>query len=258
MATSDEERSGIDQMNEAISIALQLANSALKSASDTVQSATESVNNTTTVVSETIAPLALNFLEQSTETVGKIVTPIAENHLVKYIAKVPVISWLLTAIGQVDVETAKLEVEKLQEQYHLETSSQIAHRIIVDASIKAGGIGLITNILPPFALTLFAIDIAAVSALQAEMIYRIAAAYGFSLKEAARRGEVLAIFWLSVGGSGTLKVALSFAELIPGVGAVVGASSNSALLYSLGFAACRFYEAKKNSLNKSPKEEITE
>jgi uncharacterized protein (DUF697 family) len=98
------------------------------------------------------------------------------------------------------------------------------------------------------ALTLFGIELAAITALQGEMVYRIAAAYGFSLKDPARRGEGLAIFGLSVGGSGTLKVGLSFVELLPVIGTVVGASSNAALLYSLGYVACRFYEAKRNSL----------
>jgi uncharacterized protein (DUF697 family) len=79
------------------------------------------------------------------------------------------------------------------------------------------------------------------------MVYRIAAAYGFSLKDPARRGEVLAIFGLSVGGSGVLKVGLGFVELLPVVGAMVGASNNAALLYSLGYVTCRFYEAKRNS-----------
>jgi uncharacterized protein (DUF697 family) len=58
---------------------------------------------------------------------------------------------------------------------------------------------------------------------------------------------VLAIFGLSVGGSGTLKAGLSFVELLPVVGAVVGASSDAALLYSLGYVARQFYETKRKS-----------
>jgi uncharacterized protein (DUF697 family) len=154
----------------------------------------------------------------------------------------------MAALGQVDVEKAQDEVEKLRQEYPLETPEQLAHRIMVDTSLKAGGIGLLTNFVPPLALTLFAVDLAAVTALQAEMVYRIAAAYGFPLKDPARRGEVLAIFGLSVGGSGALKVGLSFVELLPVIGAVVGASSNAAVLYSLGHVACRFYEAKRNSV----------
>ncbi|MGB5960051.1 MAG: EcsC family protein [Coleofasciculaceae cyanobacterium] len=248
MTTQSKERSGMDHVNEAIATATKIATSTAKLATDAMQSATNNVTNTTTAVSETVTPLALKFVEQSTETVGKIVTPIAENQLVKYAAKVPGLGWLLTALGQVDLDAAQKEVDKLRQDYPLETPEQIAHRIIIDASLKAGGIGLLTNFVPPLALTLFAADIAAVTAIQAEMIYRIASAYGFSLQEPSRRGEVLAIFGLSVGGSGGLKVGLGLVELIPVVGAAVGASSNAALIYSLGVASCRFYEAKLNSL----------
>lgn len=233
-----------DQIQEAIETANQIA----KLVNDTWLSVAENVTYTTAYVGATVKPVAVKLVEQGTETVGKIVTPIAEHQFVKYAAKVPGLSWLMTALGQVDVEKAKLEVEQLRQEYPQETSSQIAHRIIVDATLKASGIGLLTNFIPPLALTLFAVDIAAVSAIQAEMIYRIAAAYKFSVNDSARRGEVLAIFGLSVGGSGALKVGLGLIELLPVIGAVVGASSNAALLYTLGLTACQFYEAKRSSL----------
>jgi uncharacterized protein (DUF697 family) len=247
MPVQDRERSDTDQVSEAIATATLLAASTAKLASEAVRLAADNITTTTTVVGEAVVPVAQQLVEQGTETVGKFVTPIAENPLVKYAAKLPGINWLMAALGQVDVEQVSKEVEKLRQDYPSETPEQLAHRIIVDTSLKAGGIGLLTNFIPPLALTLFAVDLAAISALQAEMIYRIAAAYGFSLKDPARRGEVLAIFGLSVGGSGAVKVGLSLVELLPGVGAVVGASSNVALLYSLGYVACRFYEVKRNS-----------
>ncbi|MBD0303922.1 MAG: hypothetical protein ICV85_17665, partial [Tolypothrix sp. T3-bin4] len=178
MAVQGTERSGTDQVNEAIATATHLAASAAKLASEAVQAAADNITGTTTAFGKTVGPAAQQFVEQGTETVGKIVTPIAENPLVKYAAKVPGISWLLTALGQVDVEQAKIEVDKLRQEYPLETPEQLAHRIMVDTALKAGGIGLLTNFIPPLALTLFAVDLAAVTALQAEMVYRIAAAYG--------------------------------------------------------------------------------
>lgn len=247
MTEQDREGSSTDQVSEAIATAIHIGASWANLASEALQSATDNITTTTTAVGETFGPVAVRLVEQGTENVGKVVTPIAENPLVKYAAKVPGINWLATALGQVDVEKAENEVEKLRQEYPLETPEELAHRIIVDTSLKAGGIGLITNFLPPLALTLFAVDIVAITTLQAEMVYRIAAAYGFLLKDPARRGEVLAIFGLSVGGSGVLKVGLGIVELIPGVGAVVGASSNAGLIYSLGYVACRFYEAKRNS-----------
>lgn len=247
MAEQGRERSYTDQMSEAIATATQKAAAAAKSASQALRYTADNVTTTATVVGEAVAPAAQKFVEEGTETVGKIVTPIAENPVIKFGSKLPGISWLLAALGQVNVEKAQNEVEKLRQDYPLETPEQIAHRIIVDTALKGGGVGLITNFVPPLALALFGIELAAVTALQAEMIYRIAAAYGFSLKEPARRGEALAIFGLSVGGSGVLKGGLGFVELIPLIGAGVGATSNAALLYSLGYIACRFYEAKGKS-----------
>jgi uncharacterized protein (DUF697 family) len=238
-------------VSEAIATATQVAASAAKLASATVQVAADEITGTTIAVGKTVGPAAQRFVEQGTETVGKIVTPIAENPLIKFATKVPGINLLLSALGHVDVEKAQNEVDKLRQEYPLDAPEQLANRIIADTALKAGGIGLLTNFVPPLALTLFGIELAAITALQGEMVYRIAAAYGFSLKDPARRGEALAIFGLSVGGSGTLKVGLSFVELLPVIGTVVGASSNAALLYSLGYVACRFYEAKRNSLGQA-------
>ncbi|NEP45787.1 MAG: hypothetical protein F6K35_43915, partial [Okeania sp. SIO2H7] len=95
---------------------------------------------------------------------------------------------------------------------------------------------------------LFGIELAATTKMQAEMVYEIAAAYGLDLSDPARRGEVMAIFGLSLGGS-SFKTGLSVIEIIPGVGPVVAASSNAMMLYALGFTACRFYEGKLNNTN---------
>lgn len=194
-----------------------------------------------------IAAVTVQVLEQGTQTVGNIVTPIAEHPLIQYATKVPGINLLLTALGQVDIEKAQNEVDKLRQEYPTETPEQLAHRIIIDAALKAGGIGLATNFLPPLALALFGVELAAVTALQTEMTYRIAAAYGFSLSDPQRRGEVLAVFGLSVGGAGVLKIGLGIIEFLPVIGAAVGASNNAGLVYSLGYGASQFYEAKRKA-----------
>lgn len=208
---------------------------------------TDSVKEAIAAVTHLATSRAVQFVEQGTETIGNIVMPIAEHPLIRFATKVPGINLLLAALGQVDVEKAQHEVDKLRQEYPLETSAQLAHRIIVDTALKAGGIGLVTNFLPPLALALFGVELAAVTALQAEMVYRVAAAYRFSLQDPTRRGEVLAVFGLSLGGSGVLKVGLGFVEILPGVGAAVGASSDSALIYSLGAVTSRFYEAKRST-----------
>lgn len=73
------------------------------------------------------------------------------------------------------------------------------------------------------------------------MVYQIAYAYGLNLQEPARKGEVLAIFGLALGSGCAIKAGLGFLRNVPVAGAVIGASTNAATLYALGYAACRFY-----------------
>ncbi|MFM7424476.1 MAG: hypothetical protein ACKO7W_05695 [Elainella sp.] len=205
---------------------------------------TDLITSLSAGANQSLVPALQELLERGTETVGQIVTPIAENPLVRSATQVPGVRWLMAALGQVDIAKAEQDVAELRQQYPTETINQLAQRIINDTVMKAAGVGLVTNILPPFALSLFAVDVAAVTALQAEMVYRIAALHGFSVHEPTRRGEVLALWGLSVGGGGMFKAGTSFLEVIPLVGAGIGVATNAALLYSLGFVALQFYEAK--------------
>lgn len=200
---------------------------------------------TTSRFSEAAAESAHVAVEQATENVGNTLHPIAENPAIGYVAKVPGLGWLTSALGKVDQEKVQVDVAKLKAKHPDEAPEDLAHRIIVDTTIKAGGIGLATNIIPPIALGLFAVDLAAIAALQSEMLYRIAAVYDFKPTDPARKGEALTIFALSLGTSTAVKTGLSVVELIPLVGAAVGASSNAGILYSFGIAASEFYKRKR-------------
>lgn len=233
----------MQEFHEAIATAVNLA-------SVTLQTAAITVTNVTDAASKTVIAPAQEFVERGTETVGRIVTPIAENPLVQYATGVPGLRWLMAALGQVNVAKVQGDLATIQLTYPADTPEQLAERVIAEAAFKAGQIGFVTNVAPPLAISLLAIDVAAVNALQAEMIYRIAAVYGFSLNDPTRRGEVLAIWGLSIGGSSFLKTGLSLVEALPFIGTAVGIASNAALVYSLGYVACRFYEAKRDAIEK--------
>lgn len=234
MATQDKSASGFDALSEAIAAAIR-----------TSQTVVDRITTAATVTGESVAPAFYAFVERGTETVGRVVTPIAENPFVRFATKVPGINWLMAAVGQVDVASVQRDVAELQRQYPADSPEQLAHRIMADTAWKAAGVGLVTNFIPPLALTLFAVDVAAIAALQAKMTYRIAAIYGFSPTDPTRRGEVLTLWGLFTGGSGVMKTGLSIVELIPALGAVVGTTGDAALIYSMGYLACRFYEEKR-------------
>ena len=203
------------------------------------------VSNTLEELTETLTIETQKVLEKTTVSTGKTLEWISSNPILKTADNIIGLDWLMTFLGKADTAKIQATVDDMRSQYPRETSNQIAHRLIVQKAIKGGRLGLLTNIIPPVAALFLGIELIATTKLQTEMVYEIAAAYGLDLNEPARRGEVMAIFGLSLGVD-VVKTGLTIVEIVPGIGAVVGASTNAAMLYVLGQTACRFYEAKNS------------
>lgn len=186
-------------------------------------------------------------VEQATKYIGEAIAPIANHSAVQTISKIPGLNWLLLWMGQVDTDKAAADVARLRTQHPMEDDGEIAQRVVDNMAMQAGRVGVLTNIVPSVALALLAVDLVAVTKLQAEMVYRIAAAYGFDINDPVRRGEVIAIYMLSFSTGTPLKTGLSFLEVVPVVGVAIGASSDAVLLYALGIVARQFYETKRAS-----------
>jgi uncharacterized protein (DUF697 family) len=212
-------------------------------------STTNTINNLTTTINTEIQ----KFLEKTTASTGETLAWLANNPILSSIDKVIGLEWLMTFLGQVNTEEVQAKVNQIKAQYPQENSSQIAHRLIIQKTWEGGRLGLLTNLIPPIAALLLGVELIATTKLQTEMVYEIAAAYGLDLREPARRGEVLAIFGLSLGAD-VIKAGLNIIEIVPGIGAIVGASTNAALLYVLGQTACRFYENKSQLTTYSKQE----
>lgn len=219
--------------------------SALESFFTSVAQTGKAVLDTAVGVGEATAKETHKLIEQTTQTSGQVVNRLSENWLIRRLSGVLNLNWLIGSTDAVDLEKAEVAVKKLKQQYANESPSQIAHRIMVEKATQAGTVGLATSVLPGIAVALLAIDLTATTKLQSEMLYQIASVYGLDLKDPARKGEVLAIFGLALGGGRLLKAGgLGLLRNIPLAGAAIAASSNATMIYSLGYAACRFYEAK--------------
>lgn len=236
------------------------ATQAGKAAAETAAMATETLGKLATEAGERVAATAgeatqaatkqtYTWFEQATEEAGKAISSLSDHSILKPVFRLFRADWLLTLAGPVDVTKAQETVRKLQQEFPKETPSEIAHRLMVDKAIYAGGIGLVSSLLPGVAVALLAIDLVATTQLQAEMVYQIAAAYGMDLHAPARKGEVLAIFGLSLGGAEALKAGFGLLRNVPMAGAVIGASTNAVMIYTVGYAACRFYESKVNPMS---------
>lgn len=245
MTSSEKAAACTEGLNDAIANGMKVA-----------QAIADYAKTTATATGEKFGSQLYQWVEQNTDKVGRFVTPIAEHPFVRLATKVPGVSWLLAALGQVDVDRVEKEVAQFQRTYPADSPEQLAQRLIAETSWKAAGIGLATNVIPPVALMLFAVDLGAISALQANLVYRIATIYGFSPTDPARRGEVLALWGLMTAGSSTIKTGLSVVELLPGLGTVIGAGGDAALLYGLGYLACQFY-AEKQRIESEAKQSAT-
>ncbi|MEA5604974.1 EcsC family protein [Nostoc sp. UHCC 0252] len=219
--------------------------SALESFFTTVAQTGKAVLDTAIEAGEATAKQTHKFIEETTQSSGQVVNRLSENWLIRKLSGVLNLNWLINDNNLVDLEKAEEAVNKLKQKYPNELPSQIAHRIMVEKATHAATVGIATSILPGIAVALLAIDLTATTKLQSEMLYQIASVYGLDLKDPARKGEILAIFGLALGGGRLLKAAgLGLLRNVPLAGAAIAGSSNATMIYSLGYAACRFYEAK--------------
>lgn len=215
------------------------------------------VLSATLSIAKSATQQAVRWLSGTTGGAGRALGYIASlpginNPFVRRVASVLRLDWLLGMTNQVDVEKAKATVKALQQQYPHESPSQIVHRLMVRKALDAGKIGFMSSLIPGVAVALLALDLAATTALQTELVYEIAAAYGLDLHDPARKGEVLAIFGLALGGGNAVKAGLGFLRNVPLAGTLIGASTNATVLYSVGYAASRYYEAKLNETSAEP------
>jgi HJR/Mrr/RecB family endonuclease/uncharacterized protein (DUF697 family) len=182
-----------------------------------------------------------------TESTGYLLEAIESNPALKQLTQAFKADWLVDLLEQVDVEKAQSEVKRLRQEYPDEALAAIAHRVMLQKALLAGGSGLATSLLPGAAVPLLAVDLASTTLLHAEMVYQIAGIYGLDLKASERKAEVLTIFGLSLGGKLAVEAGLELLfRNIPVAGAVISAGSNAVMVYALGYGACRFYEAKLN------------
>lgn len=232
---------------------------AQKVASDMGEAMGNAANQASKVMLETAVNVGDTVSEvtlKANKKIGSTFDWINQNPLARQVTKALPFNWLFI-VDRVDISKATTEVDKLKREYPNDSANEIAHRIMVNKAMMTAGSGFVSSLVPGFAAALFAIDLAATMALQAELVYQIAYTYGFDINDENRKGEALAVLGLALGGGQALKIGGTFATRagflgllrnIPFAGAAIGMSTNAAMTYTLGNAACRFYEAKKTPL----------
>lgn len=169
---------------------------------------------------------------------------ISNNPLLKSLIQTINVDKILEIIEKVDLDKVETEVKQLKTQYPHESSSQISHRIMGAKVLVLGSCEIASKLIPERLAPLMGADFSNNTTLEFEMIYQIAYAYDLDLHDPIRKDEALAIFSLALGSNQALKLGLGLLEdVVPLAGTIISVSTNAAILYALGYAACRFYES---------------
>ncbi|MDY7015956.1 MAG: restriction endonuclease, partial [Cyanobacteriota bacterium] len=212
--------------------------------------ASQSVSNTSDKIVQSVARASQTIgstTMQLPKGLGSAVNLIHQSSALQKLTKNLKVDWLVRAIDAIDIAKADAEVRALQQAYPDRKANEIAHQFMLEKALLAAGMGLTSSLVPGTALALAGVDFAATTALAAELIYQIAAAYGMDLQSSDRKGEALAIFGLSLGGRLAIEAGLGLVSNVPFAGALINASASAAMIYTLGYGACRFYEAHLNA-----------
>lgn len=224
----------------------EIGSNVTKSVTDTVGGVVSVAANTGNTIAQSAANVGEN-LGKVPKGIGSTFNLVRRNPLLQKLTKSFKVDALLSVLEAVDIAEAQAEVQRLQQQYPDEKPDEIAHRIILSKALLVAGSGLASSLLPGAALALAGVDLATTTMLSAELVYQIAAAYGMDLQSIDRQGEALAIFGLSTGGNLAIQAGINLVGgMVPVAGAAINASASAAMMYALGYGACRFYEANLN------------
>lgn len=164
-------------------------------------------------------------------------------------------NWLWDILHGVDLGRVEKMVWAAQQKYPQASPAQISRHMVRQKLWYVSSWGLASGLIPGN-LPMVALDIMAVLRVQAELVYAIALAHGFDLKDPARKAELLWVLGLGWGldrvtvqyvtPAVTQRLGLYFAKsmatkFIPLIGAVLGAGTNATFLYVLGESGIKFY-----------------
>lgn len=230
-----------------VKVPTEMGTTVAKSVTDTVVGVGKAAASTGSAIANSAATVGKN-LGKVPKEIGSTFNLVRHNPILKKLTKSFKVDALLSFLEAVDIAQAEAEVRALQQQYPDEKPDEIAHRIIVSKTLLVAGSGLASSLVPGAALALAGVDLATTTMLSAELVYQVAAAYGKDLQSIDRQGEALAIFGLSTGGNLAIQAGINLVGgVVPVAGAVINASASAAMMYVLGYGACRFYEANLNA-----------
>jgi uncharacterized protein (DUF697 family) len=150
----------------------------------------------------------------------------------------------INQINLVKITQLQKIIADLKAKYSSEKPSGVVQRLLLQQITRASTIAGAIGIIPGKIAESMGFDQTALTLLEIETVYQIAAIYEFDIQLAERRNEVFAIFDRALRASRAARMYLGFTHIIPFAGGVLNAGTDGYVLYLIADTARTFYELK--------------
>ena len=205
-----------------------------KSATDLSQEMTKSALQQGKNVQQEAREIFGNKLEKNQETISK---KLEENQFAKEASA-------KAFIDKINIEEVEKTVDELWDKFPYEPPEKISQKLLMQQILRVSKNSAVTTVVPGKIAETVGIDYVAIALMEKEIIFQIAAAYGFDIWHPNRKKEAFAIIDRVLRSTRSGRIVVSLSQMIPLAGQFMNVGTDAFLVYVIGNTARKFYEAK--------------
>lgn len=204
-----------------------------KSATNLSQEVTKSALQQGKAVHQEARDSIGNKLEKDRESISK---KLEENQVAKEAS-------VKAFIDKINIAEVENKVDELWEKFPYETPEKIAQRLLLQQIIRVSKNSAVTTVVPGKIAETVGIDYVAIALMEKEIIFQIAATYGFDVWHPNRKKEAFAMIDRVLRSTRSGRIVVSLSQMVPLAGQFMNVGTDAFLVYVIGNTARKFYEA---------------
>lgn len=146
-------------------------------------------------------------------------------------------------IEQIDLDAVDKFITRLLTKFPNATPEQMTQRLLRRQLLRVSRTSAVMSVVPSKMAESVGVDYVEIALIQAEIIFQIAAAYGFELQTPESKDEAFAITDRVLRANRLARIGLSATQMIPVAGGFISAGTDTYLVYQIGNMAQQFYKS---------------
>lgn len=202
-----------------------------KSATEVAQGVTKSAIEQGKAVKQEATQFIGKKLQTNQESISK---KLEENQIAKEAS-------VKAYLKEIDLNEVEEIADEICDKYPSETPEKLSQRLIRQQVVRVSKNSVVTTVIPGKIAETVGIDYMAIALMEAEIIFQIAAVYGFDPRLAIRRKEAYAIIDRVRRSTRSGRIATSVTQTIPIARGIFFIGTDAVLVYLVGDTARQFY-----------------